>query len=143
MTKKYEKYLLSDEWAEIKISLFEKRGKKCEICNSKKFLQIHHLSYINIFNEEPEDLIILCSDCHKKEHGIVDKVKTVKNKSKKTNNVKNNNRNRLINKSKKINYLNKKIITLNKKYKRGVLTGKDLSVNIRSIRLKIKSLENF
>mgnify|MGYP001341735900 CR=1 FL=1 len=30
--KKYKKYLLSNEWAQLKIDLFEYRGKECEKC---------------------------------------------------------------------------------------------------------------
>ncbi len=68
--KKYKKYLLSDEWAQLKIDLFKYRGKECEKCGETKYLQVHHLSYKNIFQEEPEDLMILCKSCHKKEHNI-------------------------------------------------------------------------
>ena len=68
--RKYKKYLLSDEWAQLKIDLFDHRGRECERCGSDKYLQVHHLSYKNIFNEEPEDLEILCKSCHKKEHNI-------------------------------------------------------------------------
>jgi|TARA_R110000803_G_scaffold171655_1_gene234545 5-methylcytosine-specific restriction endonuclease McrA len=68
--KKYKKYLLSDEWAQLKIDLFKYRGKECEKCGETKYLQVHHLSYKNIFHEEPEDLMILCKSCHRKEHNI-------------------------------------------------------------------------
>jgi len=68
--KKYKKYLLSKEWNDIKIDLFEFRGKKCERCGSTNQIQVHHLTYKNVFNEEPEDLEILCKVCHKEEHNI-------------------------------------------------------------------------
>lgn len=67
---KYHKYLLSDEWANLKIDLFKKRGKICERCLSNDKIHVHHLTYKNIFNEDPKDLLILCSKCHKKEHKI-------------------------------------------------------------------------
>jgi len=66
----YHKYLLSDEWAAIKLDLFEFRGEICERCNSKDNIQVHHIHYKNLYNEEPEDLLILCKDCHKEEHSI-------------------------------------------------------------------------
>ncbi|WBC28446.1 HNH endonuclease [Rhodobacteraceae phage LS06-2018-MD05] len=78
MNNKYKEYLKSNEWAQLKIDLFKLRGYRCERCNNKKKLQVHHLNYNNIFNEEPEDLIILCENCHKKEH------KLFKNKKGKT-----------------------------------------------------------
>lgn len=65
---KYRKYLLSKEWSDIRIDLFNSRGRKCEQCGSTKMLQIHHLHYRNVFKEEPEDLMILCGLCHQLEH---------------------------------------------------------------------------
>ena len=38
---------------------------KCEFCNSKKDLQVHHIDYVNPFN-----LMTLCRGCHIKEHKI-------------------------------------------------------------------------
>jgi hypothetical protein len=67
---KYHKYLQSEEWANIKLDLYDNRGKACEICANTHKLQVHHIHYDNIFNEEPDDLIILCSRCHMKEHNI-------------------------------------------------------------------------
>jgi 5-methylcytosine-specific restriction endonuclease McrA len=66
---KYYQYLASEEWAQIKLDLYQLRGKKCEVCDSKQNIQVHHLTYKNVFNEEPEDLILLCKKCHEKEHG--------------------------------------------------------------------------
>lgn len=68
--KKYTDYLRSKEWAEIRLDIFETRGRKCERCDSKKFLNVHHKSYDNIFNEEPSDLEVLCRKCHEGEHGV-------------------------------------------------------------------------
>ncbi|WBC28395.1 HNH endonuclease [Rhodobacteraceae phage LS06-2018-MD05] len=68
--QKYYDYLESDKWAQLKIDLYNYRGRKCEKCGLTYKLQVHHLTYDNIFNEEPEDLIILCENCHKKEHEI-------------------------------------------------------------------------
>lgn len=75
MNNKYKKYLLSKEWAQLKVDLFDYRGRICEKCSSKYNLHVHHLTYKNIFNEEPEDLIILCDKCHKTAHG--NKPKTI------------------------------------------------------------------
>jgi len=67
--KKYSDYLKSKDWANIRIDLFENRGKRCERCDSENRLEVHHLHYRNIFKEEPQDLVILCHSCHSKEHG--------------------------------------------------------------------------
>lgn len=66
--KKYNAYLLSNDWAQLKIDLFNHRGYSCEKCPTKNGLHVHHLHYDNIFKEEPEDLIILCAKCHRLEH---------------------------------------------------------------------------
>lgn len=81
ISKKYAQYLKSKEWIDLKIDLISMRGQKCEKCGKHKksptLLQIHHLTYKNIFNESPEDLMILCSRCHRIEHGLI-KVKPKK-----------------------------------------------------------------
>jgi len=66
---KCDNYLHSEEWANIRLDLFANRGEKCEICENEKMLQVHHLTYERIFNEDPADLIIVCAGCHYKLHG--------------------------------------------------------------------------
>lgn len=80
-TDEYLEYLKSPEWKAIRINLFKARGKQCNRCGSKKAIQVHHLTYKRLFNERMTDLEILCSPCHKREHGI--KVKTAKRRNKK------------------------------------------------------------
>tara|TARA_R110002020_G_scaffold420639_2_gene629784 strand:+ start:215 stop:517 length:303 start_codon:yes stop_codon:yes gene_type:complete len=82
MTNEYKEYLKSKEWSEIRLEIIKTR-KKCERCGSKKRLQVHHITYKNIFNEEPNDLELLCSGCHKAEHGIKKPVKKKRVKPKK------------------------------------------------------------
>lgn len=67
---KYKEYLQSEDWIQLRIDLLKFRGYSCERCSYNKNLHVHHLHYNNIFNEEPKDLEIICSDCHKKEHNI-------------------------------------------------------------------------
>lgn len=78
-SEKYNRYLKSKEWRELKAYLISKRGLKCEICGAKKFffrqVHIHHITYARLFNELPSDLLILCVGCHKNQH-------TKKNKGK-------------------------------------------------------------
>lgn len=68
MNKEYKNYLLSKQWLELRLDILTNRGGKCEECGSKNKIQVHHLTYKNIFNEEPEDLILLCRSCHELEH---------------------------------------------------------------------------
>lgn len=82
--EKYSKYLKSKEWHELKIDLIQIRGCKCEKCNIKPApnkLHVHHISYDRLYNEELNDLMLLCANCHRKEHGINKRAK-VKNKIK-------------------------------------------------------------
>lgn len=81
----YHKYLKSKQWREKKEVLFKVRGRKCERykkgkCSKK--IEVHHKTYENIFNEKLEDLEVLCSNCHKKEHNIINEkiIKNSKNK---------------------------------------------------------------
>lgn len=68
--EKYRAYLLSPAWRDFRGRVMKDRGDACEKCGSEHQLQIHHLTYDRIFNEEPEDVQVLCRKCHKKEHGI-------------------------------------------------------------------------
>ena len=69
---KFLKYLKSDEWATMKIELVVARGAKCERCERKervRKLRLHHINYDRVFNEEPEDLELLCKGCFNVERG--------------------------------------------------------------------------
>jgi 5-methylcytosine-specific restriction endonuclease McrA len=74
--KDYDKsFLLSAEWAAMKIDLISIYGSKCQLCGREyhlaRYLQIHHLCYDRYGGDEtPEDLICLCGRCHMKEHGL-------------------------------------------------------------------------
>ena len=68
----YQEYINSDEWKK-KASEAKKRANwRCQICNkhqSKIPLHTHHRTYENLGNEKPEDLTVLCEDCHALFHG--------------------------------------------------------------------------
>ena len=78
MTKEeYEKLLQSDYWKGFSYSLIKERNFTCEDCgrrfyNQRNKLQVHHLVYrdINPWSYKPEEMVVLCEDCHKKRHGI-------------------------------------------------------------------------
>lgn len=74
MTKQeYRKYLRSDHWVETRRKRKRIDGYKCYLCGKKKHLNVHHLRYVNIGNEDVEnDLVTLCRDCHKMLHRIKD-----------------------------------------------------------------------
>lgn len=66
----YQEYLQSWQWKEKSEWIKYIRGNECQKCKSKKGLQVHHIRYDSLGNEAGEDVIVLCKECHKKEHGI-------------------------------------------------------------------------
>jgi hypothetical protein len=68
LSKEYLDYINGEKWAAIKLDLYHIRGRKCEVCQSTKTVDVHHKTYKNLFNEEPEDLILLCRYHHNMVH---------------------------------------------------------------------------
>lgn len=78
---RYLQYLKSDKWKEIAMKRMEIDGNQCTCCGSRGTvrnpLEVHHLSYKYIYNEETriyEDLTTLCHCCHKGLHNIMNRV---------------------------------------------------------------------
>lgn len=63
----YNVYLQSEHWKNFRNETLKKRNK-CEKCNSKENLCLHHLTYERLGHETQEDIMVLCNDCHKKIH---------------------------------------------------------------------------
>ena len=78
MTKEeYERLLKSDYWRGYSYSLIKERNFTCEDCgrrfyNERNKLQVHHLVYrdTNPWSYKPEELVVLCEECHQIRHGI-------------------------------------------------------------------------
>lgn len=68
--QRYSEYLYSDEWSAIRNKALQKDNNKCLQCQSETALQVHHLTYENVGNETLEELITLCTSCHKNIHQI-------------------------------------------------------------------------
>lgn len=71
----YREFLLSDFWKKKRDWILEchrkKKGERCDGCGKSKItLEVHHLNYENLGNEGGEDILILCRDCHQKEHDL-------------------------------------------------------------------------
>ena len=76
--EEYERLLQSDYWKGYSYSLIKERNFTCEDCgrsfpNERNKLQVHHLVYrdANPWSYSPDELVVLCEDCHKKRHGIL------------------------------------------------------------------------
>lgn len=67
--QKYKEYIKSPKWKRFKLSILKTRGEKCELCNEKtSFLDLHHIHYRTLYNEQPEDVLLLCRECHENQH---------------------------------------------------------------------------
>jgi hypothetical protein len=66
----YMKYISSNVWKAKAFDAIEAAGNKCQLCNSPKFLQVHHRTYDRLGKEPLDDLITLCNMCHSKFHKI-------------------------------------------------------------------------
>lgn len=67
---KYESYIMSDEWQVRRNKRLEWDKFRCQQCGSSQQLQVHHLTYKRVFDEDILDLITLCKICHKDEHNV-------------------------------------------------------------------------
>lgn len=64
--RSYESYLRSPEWQKKRAERLRIDQYKCQKCGRPIDLQVHHLNYDNIGNEDVyADLITLCKYCHK------------------------------------------------------------------------------
>ncbi len=64
----YAIYLQSPLWKERARLARERAGQKCQICNGRGPLEVHHRTYERLGHELPEDLTVLCRSCHSTFH---------------------------------------------------------------------------
>lgn len=62
-------YLKSAHWKTIRWHALCDANFICQKCRLPKFpLNVHHKTYLRRGNENPDDLIVLCRECHEQEH---------------------------------------------------------------------------
>ncbi len=66
--RRYDAYLLSDEWRMRRRQIFERDSYRCKKCGEAPAAQVHHETYARVGNELDEDLISVCIPCHRKLH---------------------------------------------------------------------------
>lgn len=64
----YWAYLKSSEWKRKRRHMLDRADGCCQSCGKSRRLEVHHLSYQNLGYESPEELAVLCSECHKALH---------------------------------------------------------------------------
>ena len=67
----YLDFLASEYWQWVRECLIELDGPRCALCDGELHPELHHKTYEHRGSEHLylEDLIILCTACHKKLHG--------------------------------------------------------------------------
>lgn len=69
----YQSYLNSERWIKKSNDAKKRSGYRCQLCNkSSKDIQLHahHRTYERLGKELDTDIIVLCSECHRKFHNI-------------------------------------------------------------------------
>lgn len=68
----YQEKLLDPRWQRVRLSVFDRDGWKCVVCNSdSKTLHVHHKHYrrgVEPWEYELDELETRCFECHKKKH---------------------------------------------------------------------------
>lgn len=65
----YKRYLRSPQWLEKRGEALQRAAKRCQLCGFTEQLEVHHNTYEHLGDERPEDLVVLCSPCHRRHHG--------------------------------------------------------------------------
>jgi 5-methylcytosine-specific restriction endonuclease McrA len=64
----YDEYMISSEWRTRVTAYKQVAGWCCIDCGTSENLTGHHRHYLNLGNELPEDIEVLCWPCHKGRH---------------------------------------------------------------------------
>jgi len=67
----YSTYLQSEAWKKKRNEIMQRDNKQCRFCGQREALQVHHLTYKNLGNENEQELITLCKSCHKMLHDVM------------------------------------------------------------------------
>lgn len=61
-------YMQSEKWRALKLSRLRIAQHKCESCGSTHNLHLHHITYERLTQERIEDVVIVCEECHQRQH---------------------------------------------------------------------------
>jgi hypothetical protein len=67
----YPEYLLTEHWLGVRERALVRAGRRCQVCNADRDLQVHHRTYENRGNELDADVTVLCRSCHMRFHDIL------------------------------------------------------------------------
>jgi hypothetical protein len=66
----YQWYLGSEFWAEKRRCAMARAKYVCQRCHKNKATEVHHMTYLRVFNELATDLLPVCSACHRDIHHL-------------------------------------------------------------------------
>jgi hypothetical protein len=69
-SKASQDYIHSPQWRQRAAALKAAANWRCQKCGSPKDIQVHHLRYDHLGNEQPGDCIVLCKIHHQEAHGL-------------------------------------------------------------------------
>ncbi len=62
---RYHQYISGAQWKTLKRKVIEQRGSRCQRCGQvSPSLALHHVHYRSLGSEQPEDVELLCPECH-------------------------------------------------------------------------------
>lgn len=64
----YDTYLWSPEWREKRSVVLARCEGRCGC--GEPATEVHHLTYENVFEEQPHQLLAVCRMCHARYHGF-------------------------------------------------------------------------
>lgn len=76
----YEIYLQGSKWGEKRVRILTRDGYKCVVCGSDELLQVHHLTYIHVYEENDDELVTVCRKCHRAFHELDNRRKDIERK---------------------------------------------------------------
>jgi 5-methylcytosine-specific restriction endonuclease McrA len=64
----YREYLRTAHWERVRTLALERARQACALCPATRRLEVHHRSYARKGFEQPEDVIVPCTECHGRHH---------------------------------------------------------------------------
>lgn len=65
----HDEYLQTDHWKAVAAKARKRANFRCAVCGSRDDPNVYHRTYERKGQEEPDDLVVLCRDCHMRHHG--------------------------------------------------------------------------
>jgi hypothetical protein len=63
-SREYRDYIASAAWARVRRAALRRARWRCERCEARGDLDVHHRTYVRLGLERPDDVEVLCPPCH-------------------------------------------------------------------------------